>query len=428
MRGNEAELRKSLPNFNARPLAGENVDVLPKNPADALRTPTRPRTRSTNWCSARLGLRARLAAGDFGCRLNISRKLSSIKIYEVDDSAVVRQTSMHLLQGDPEIERMGGAPNPSTTGPVIRKTRPDVLLLDIEMPGMNGLTFLRRIMAEAPMPAVICSTPTEKGSTMALDALSAGAVAVVAKPRLGLKQFLEDPRRELLQTLKNAARSRPHEPAALAVGTDRRAVQPRTPVAGVHALSMNKPVVLGSSTGGTTQAIKTVLMALPADAPGIAIVQHKPEKFTAICASRLNGHCAMKVREARDGDRLERGVVLIAPGGNPMPLSQAGGQFYAVMADSPPVNRHKLSVDVLFESAVERAGKDAPSIILTGMGDDGARGMKVLHDGSARTPAQNAATGVVFGMLKEAIKLQAVDDNLPLDSIARAILQFDSRA
>ena len=166
------------------------------------------------------------------------------------------------------------------------------------------------------MPAVICSTLTEKGSTTALDVLSAGAVAVVAKPRLGLKQFLEDPRCELLQTLKNAARCRPRATAALAAGTGPSAVQPRTPVAGVHALSMNKPVVQASSTGGT-EAIETVLMAPPADAPGIAIVQHKPEKITAIYASRLNGHCAMKVREARDGDRLDCGVVLIAPSGNP---------------------------------------------------------------------------------------------------------------
>ena len=351
----------------------------------------------------------------------------TIKVFVVDDSAVVRQTLMHLLQADPEIELMGSAPNPLIAGPVIRKTRPDVLLLDIEMPGMDGLTFLRQIMAEAPIPTVICSTLTEKGSTMALDALAAGAVAVVAKPRLGLKQFLEDSRRELLQTLKTAARSRPRAASAAAAAAGARAVAPaRAPVAGLHALSMNKPVVLGSSTGGT-QAIESVLLALPADAPGIAIVQHMPEKFTAMYAQRLDGVCAMNVREARDGDRLERGVVLIAPGGRHMQLRKAGGQYFAVVLDGPPVNRHKPSVDVLFRSAAECAGRDALAIILTGMGDDGARGMKALHDRGARTIAQNEETCVVFGMPREAIALGGIDEVMPIQHVARAILAFDAR-
>jgi two-component system chemotaxis response regulator CheB len=354
----------------------------------------------------------------------------AIKVYVVDDSAVVRQTLQHLLQGDPEIELMGSAPNPLIAGPVIRKNRPDVLLLDIEMPGMDGLTFLRQIMAESPIPTVICSTLTEKGSTMALEALSAGAVAVVAKPRLGLKQFLEDSRRELVQTLKTAARARPRAGAGSgSVAGTRPAASsaaPRAPVAGLHALSMNKPVVLGSSTGGT-QAIESVLMGLPADAPGIAIVQHMPEKFTAMYASRLDGSCAMNVREARDGDRLERGVVLIAPGGNHMQLRKAGGQYYAVVLDGPPVNRHKPSVDVLFRSAAECAGKDALAIILTGMGDDGARGMKLMHERGARTIAQSEETCVVFGMPKEAIAMGGVDEVMALNQIARSILQFDSR-
>ncbi len=349
----------------------------------------------------------------------------AIKVYVVDDSAVVRQTLMHLLQGDPEIELMGSAPNPLIAGPVIRKTRPDVLLLDIEMPGMDGLTFLRQIMAEVPIPTVICSTLTEKGSTMALDALAAGAVAVVAKPRLGLKQFLEDSRRELLQTLKTAARSRPR--AASAPAASARAVAPaRAPAAGLHALSMNKPVVLGSSTGGT-QAIESVLLALPGDSPGIAIVQHMPEKFTAMYAQRLDGVCAMNVREARDGDRLERGVVLIAPGGRHMQLRKAGGQYFAVVVDGPPVNRHKPSVDVLFRSAAECAGRDALAIILTGMGDDGARGMKALHDRGARTIAQNEETCVVFGMPREAIALGGIDEVMPIQHVARAISAFDAR-
>ncbi|MFZ2989244.1 protein-glutamate methylesterase/protein-glutamine glutaminase [Ideonella sp.] len=354
----------------------------------------------------------------------------TIKVYVVDDSAVVRQALIHLLQGDPEIELMGSAPNPLIAGPIIRKNRPDVLLLDIEMPGMDGLTFLRQVMAESPIPTVICSTLTEQGSKMALDAMSAGAVAVVAKPRLGLKQFLETSRRELVQTLKTAARSRPrllNPPRPTGPGMPCAAARPAaTPGPVAHALAVNKPVVLGSSTGGT-QAIETVLMALPGDCPGIAIVQHMPEMFTAMYAQRLDAACAVRVREARDGDRLERGLVLIAPGGKHMQLRKAVGQYFAVVADGPPVNRHKPSVDVLFQSTAECAGRDVLAIMLTGMGNDGARGMKQLHDLGARTVAQNEETCVVFGMPMEAIKLGAVDDVLPLEQIAAAILQFDRR-
>jgi two-component system chemotaxis response regulator CheB len=358
-----------------------------------------------------------------------------VKVYVVDDSAVVRQALQHMLSGQPDVELIGSAPNPMIAMVAIQKNRPDVLLLDIEMPGMDGLTFLRQIMAGTPIPTVICSTLSTEGSKVALDALAAGAVAVLGKPKLGLKQYLEDSRREMIQTLKAAALARPRQRVApassaaggLATGVPRPTVPRAAVLSGVHAFAMNKPVVIGSSTGGT-QALEQVLMSLPADAPGIAITQHMPEKFTAMYAQRLNGICAMNVREAKDGDRLERGVVLIAPGGLHMQLRKAAGQYFVHVVDGPPVNRHKPSVDVLFKSAAECAGRDILGIILTGMGDDGARGMKVLHDGGARTLAQNEATCVVFGMPKEAIKLQAVDEILPLESMARAILQFDSRA
>jgi two-component system chemotaxis response regulator CheB len=350
-----------------------------------------------------------------------------------------------MLAGNAEVELIGSAPNPLLAMEAIRKNPPDVLLLDIEMPGMDGLTFLRQIMASNPIPTVICSTLSVEGSRVALDALSAGAVAVLAKPKLGLKQHLDDSRHEMIQTLKTAARARPRARGVLSASVARPTAgvasplaggatssgfvpAPRAPaLSGVHAFAMNKPVVIGSSTGGT-QALELVLTSLPADAPGIAITQHMPEKFTAMYAQRLNGICAMNVREAKDGDRLERGVALIAPGGLHMKLTKSNGQYYVKVMDGPPVNRHKPSVDVLFKSAAECAGRDVLAIIMTGMGDDGARGMKTMHDAGARTIAQNEETCVVFGMPKEAIKLGAVDDILPLESMARAILAFDSRA
>jgi two-component system chemotaxis response regulator CheB len=361
--------------------------------------------------------------------------MAAIKVYVVDDSAVVRQTVAHLLAGLADIELIGAAPNPLIAIDAMRKNRPDVLLLDIEMPGMDGLTFLRQVMSSDPIPTVICSTLGTEGSRVALDALAIGAVAVLAKPRLGLKQHLEDSRQELIQTLRAAAKSRPRaRSAAITQAGAGSSITPKPashPVAPggnrVHALAVNKPVVIGSSTGGT-QALELVLTHLPADAPGIAITQHMPEKFTAMYAARLDGLCAMNVREARDGDRLERGVALIAPGGRHMQLRKAAGQYYVSVLDGPPVNRHKPSVDVLFRSTADCAGANALAILMTGMGDDGARGMKTMHDAGARTIAQNEETCVVFGMPKEAIKLQAVDDILPLEAIARAILQFDARA
>jgi two-component system chemotaxis response regulator CheB len=356
--------------------------------------------------------------------------MEPIKVFVIDDSAVVRQSMLHLLSDHPDLVLLGTASNPLVATPALKKNRPDVLLLDIEMPGMDGLTFLRQIMAQDPIPTVICSTLTQSGSKVALEALSAGAVSIIGKPALGLKQFLEESRHELVQTLKAAARSKPRMRAAVPNRppvTQSLTSRVTPPSANVHALAMNKPIVIGSSTGGT-QALEVILPSLPADAPGIAITQHMPERFTAMYAERLNSLCAMKIKEAEDGDRLERGVVLIAPGGRHMQLRKAAGQYYVKVFDGPPVNRHKPSVDVLFKSVAEVAGSDALALLLTGMGDDGARGMKLMRDRGARTIAQDEATCVVFGMPMEAIKLNAVDDILPLHAMANAIMRFDARA
>ncbi len=353
----------------------------------------------------------------------------TVSLFVVDDSAVMRQGITALVGQDSDIRLAGTAPNPLIAAPMIRRNPPDVLLLDIEMPGMDGLTFLRQQMAERPIPTIICSTLTQQGSTMALEALAAGAVAVIAKPNLGLQAYIAAARRELLQAVRTAAQARPQSrPVAAPVLSAASALAARAPKpGGQRTLAIGKPVVIGASTGGV-QALETVLSALPLDAPGIAIVQHMPGQFTGIWAKNLDRACAMTVREAVDGARLERGVALIAPGGRHMELKQSAGHYYAVVKDGPPVNRHTPSVDVLFRSVAQRAGSDALAIILTGMGGDGARGMKLMHEAGAYTIAQDEASSVVFGMPKEAIALGGVSEVLPLERIAAAILRFDARA
>jgi two-component system chemotaxis response regulator CheB len=348
----------------------------------------------------------------------------AIRLFVIDDSAVMRQGVAHLLRDDRDVVLAGSAPNPIVAGPMIRRLRPDVLLLDVEMPGMDGLTFLRRQMAEEPIPTVVCSTLTVAGGPVALEALSAGAVSVVTKPRMDLKAYIESSKRELVAAVRAAAAARPRRTTPVAAPP----VAARRPGAtgNGRALAVGKPVLIGSSTGGV-QAVETVLSGLPADAPGIAIVQHMPAGFTRMWAERVDGIMPMTVREATDGARLERGVALMAPGGLHLQLRKVGGDYHAVVKPGPPVNRHTPSVDVLFRSAVACAGSDALAILLTGMGDDGARGMKALHEAGARTVAQDEATCIVFGMPREAIALGAVDEVLPIDRIADAILRFDAR-
>jgi two-component system chemotaxis response regulator CheB len=343
----------------------------------------------------------------------------------VDDSAVVRQVMTAVLSKDPGIKVIASASDPIVAQEKMVTEWPDVIVLDVEMPRMDGITFLKIIMAQRPTPVVICSTLTEKGAATTMQALAAGAVCYVTKPKLGLKDFLTESGAELIRNVKLAAQSRPKKFIAAAPLPIALANHPGPKIAAGEALShtTDKVVAIGTSTGGT-QALEVVLTALPRVSPGIVIVQHMPEKFTAMFADRLNSICAIEVREAKNGDRVMPGRALIAPGGLHMRLNRSGAYYHVDVMDGPPVNRHKPAVDVLFKSVAQIAGANALGVIMTGMGDDGARGMRDMHDAGARTVAQDEETCVVFGMPKEAIKLNAVDAEMPLQNIAGEILRF----
>ena len=345
-----------------------------------------------------------------------------IRVLIVDDSAVVRQTLSEVLSSDPEIEIMATASDPFVAADRIAEQAPDVITLDIEMPRMDGLTFLKKIMSQHPIPVVICSSLADEGAQSTFRALEYGAVEIITKPRLGTKQFLEDSRINICQTVKAAASAR------LRALTSSRTVEPKltadailSPATHAMAETTEKVVVIGASTGGT-EALKTVLEMLPADTPGIVIVQHMPELFTRAFANRLDGLCAITVKEAETNDTVIRGRALIAPGNHHLLLKRSGARYYVEIKDGPLVCRHRPSVDVLFRSAARYAGQNAVGVILTGMGDDGARGMLEMKQAGAVTFAQDEATCVVFGMPKEAIKLGGVDKVLPLQAVARAIL------
>ena len=354
--------------------------------------------------------------------------MSAIKVMIVDDSAVVRQVLSAALDEDHAIEVIGAAVDPVFALEKMKVCWPDVIVLDVEMPRMDGITFLRKIMAERPTPVVICSTLTEQGSETALQALAAGAVTVVAKPKMGLRQFLMDSSDDLVSAVKAAARAKVRRLAAAPViaPPPRLTADAMLPAGSAMALTTEMVVAIGTSTGGT-QALEAILRALPRLCPGIVVVQHMPEKFTGAFAQRLDSLCEVSVREARHGDRVMPGRVLIAPGGKHMLLKRSGAQYMVDVVDGPPVSRHRPSVDVLFRSAARFAGKNAVGIIMTGMGDDGARGLKEMHDAGAWTLAQDEASCVVYGMPKEAVKLGGVDRVLPLKDIPGAILGRGSR-
>ena len=360
--------------------------------------------------------------------------MNKIKVQLVADSAVVRQVARDVLAADPAIEVIGAAADPVFALERMKLVWPDVIVLDIEMPRMDGLTFLRKIMSEHPTPVVICSTLTEKGAETTLEAMAAGAVSIITKPKLGLKQFLQDTSNDMVAAVHGAAHANvrrlagiaarvPLPPAAKKLNADVMLANAH-PV-GAMSRTTERVIAIGTSTGGT-QALEAVLSALPAVSSGIVIVQHMPEKFTAMFAERLDSICQMNVREARSGDRVIPGRALIAPGGRHMMLRRSGAQYHVDVADGPLVNRHKPSVDVLFRSVAQAAGRNALGIIMTGMGDDGARGLLEMHGAGAATVAEDESTCIVFGMPKEAIKLGGVDKVLPLDQISHEIVASGS--
>ncbi len=354
-----------------------------------------------------------------------------IKVMIVDDSALVRQVVSQSLAGDPGIEVIATASDPIFALKKMNAQWPDVLVIDIEMPRMDGITFLKKVMAERPTPTVVCSSLAEQGAQATFEALAAGAVAIITKPKVGLKSFLEDASNDIVQAVRSAARANMRAlgaSVAPAINRPKISADAMLSPAAHRALerTTDQVVAIGTSTGGT-QALEAVLTRLPATSPGIVIVQHMPEKFTAMFAERLNSLCEMEVREARNGDRVVPGLALIAPGGRHMLLKRNGAQYVVDVADGPLINRHKPSVDVLFRSVAKFAGANALGIIMTGMGDDGARGMKEMHDAGARTIAQDEASCVVFGMPKEAIRLGGVDQVMALDQIPSAIVNYGKR-
>jgi two-component system chemotaxis response regulator CheB len=346
-----------------------------------------------------------------------------IRVLIVDDSALVRQTIRDIINADPELTVIGTAANPFIAAEQIRHEIPDVITLDVEMPLMDGITFLQKIMSQHPIPVVICSSLAEKGSETALKALEYGAIEIIQKPRLGTKNFLEESRIRICDAIKAANLARPRHIAQMQkippkLSADAVIAKP-LPTAMIQ--TTEKVIVIGASTGGT-EAIRLFLEELPQDASGIVIVQHMPEHFTASFARHLNEICRISVKEAQDGDTVMPGRALIAPGNLHTLLKRSGARYYVEVRPGPLVCRHRPSVDVLFRSAARYAGKNAVAVIMTGMGDDGANGMLELKNAGAYTIAQDEASCVVFGMPHEAIVRGAVNKIVPLEGIVTAVL------
>ena len=361
---------------------------------------------------------------------------AKIRVMVVDDSASVRQALTEILNADPELEVIATAGDPWIAAERLRKEVPDVITLDVEMPRMDGLTFLDKLMRQHPIPVVICSSLTAHGSQTAIAALERGAVEVIEKPKMGTPREWRESSIHICDAVRAAARVKrrqapPEEPkvrvVAAAGPTPKLSADVVLPAPQAHQAMLEtteKVIAIGASTGGT-EALLALLRVLPSDAPGMVIVQHMPERFTTQFAARLDSLCAVRVKEAVSGDTVLRGQALIAPGNRHLLLKRSGARYFVEIVDGPLVNRHRPSVDVLFRSTARYAGANAVGVILTGMGDDGARGMLEMKQAGARTVAQDEASCVVFGMPAEAIKHGGVDRVLPLDQIASTLVARD---
>lgn len=353
------------------------------------------------------------------------------RVLIVDDSAVVRQILSAIVESDPGLKVMAAVADPIFALRRMEKEWPDVIISDVEMPRMDGISFLRKVMAERPTPVVVCSSLTESGAKTSLQAIDAGAVDIIAKPKIGGKQGLAECSQLILDAVKSAAHAQLGKPPRKPQPAPRRESQPRLSAdvmlnynsEGAMKQTTNRIVAVGTSTGGT-QALQEVLTALPRGIEGMIIVQHMPEKFTAAFAERLNGMCQIEVKEAHDGDRVLPSRALIAPGGKHMLLKRDGAQYRVEVKDGPLVSRHRPSVDVLFRSVARYAGHNAMGVIMTGMGDDGAAGMLEMHQAGAKTLAQDEDSCVVYGMPKEAVKRGGVDHSVSLCEIPDKIIAF----
>jgi len=345
------------------------------------------------------------------------------KVLIVDDSALIRQLLTEILSHDPELEVVGSAMDPIIARDKILRLQPDVITLDVEMPRMDGLTFLEKLMRAHPLPVVMVSSLTERGCEATLRALELGAVDFVTKPKLDVRTGTMQIAQEIVEKVKNAvsAKVRTPRPAPPASPAPKAGVAPTA----LSFRATHKVVAIGASTGGT-EAIREVLAGMPPDAPGIVMVQHMPERFTTSFAGRLDSLSRIRVAEAADGDRILPGQALLAPGNRHMEVVRSGAEYRVRVFTTDPVNRHRPSVDVLFHSCAAQLGRNAVGVILTGMGDDGARGMAAMHKAGARTIAQDEQSCVVFGMPKEAINMGGADEVLPLGQIAAATLRAAS--
>ncbi len=350
---------------------------------------------------------------------------NELQVLVVDDSAMVRQVMQAIMSTDRRIQ-VKAAADPLIAWTKMQKEPPHVVITDLEMPRMDGLTFIRKIMAEMPTPVVVCSGLAARGTELALRALEEGAVEVITKPKVGVREFLHESAVTLLDAVWSASQAQLKPRLASTARLTADAVLPRKSKSSSSAVPPNSLIAVGASTGGT-EALRAFLGALPTDCPPVVIVQHMPEVFTRAFADRLNKECAIEIAEACDGDRLQNGRALIAPGNRHMLVNRNEEEFVIQIIDGPLVSRHRPSVDVLFRSVSIAAGTKAVGVIMTGMGDDGAEGLREMKEAGAVTIAQDEASCVVFGMPKEAIERGAVDVVMPLEQMARAVLSVRAK-